>query len=85
MFPRTKTSRPDSLTSISPAAALHEAGITGSVVSWLDDSAGVRLMNSWTLSRQLCVWKIAEGVARHVPRAAAQLVKEGAARDVPRL
>jgi hypothetical protein len=62
--------------------ALHEAGITGAVVSWLADAGAGRAMNSWTLSRQLCVWQIAEGVARHVRPAAAQLVKEGAAREV---
>ena len=83
-FPRTKSARPDALHAISPAAALHEAGITGAVVSWLDSPTGGagRTMDSWTLSRQLCVWKIAEGVSRHVRAAATQLVKEGAASKV---
>ena len=82
-FPRTKSARPDSQRVLSPAVALHEAGVTGAVVSWLSDSGGAgRVMDSWTPSRRLCVWQIAEGLARHVRPAAAQLVKEGAAREV---
>lgn len=39
-------------------------------------------MDSWTPSRQLCVWQIAEGLSRHVPIAAVELVNNGAAEAV---
>ena len=49
---------------------------TGAVVSWLnpDSATGTRCIQSWSASRQLCVWQVAEGLARHVKQAA-QAVK----------
>lgn len=95
-FPRTKAAhsirdaggtrtdvldpRSDSTNVHSPAFALHAAGVTASVVTWIRPGPdGKRAMDTWTPGRQICVWQIAEGLARHVPAASYQLVESKAA------
>ena len=82
-FPRTKQRRPDAIEDRdSPALALHRAGITAAAVGWLVGGARGREMRKWTPYRQLCAWRVAEGLARHVRPAAVKLVEGGVAVEV---
>ena len=62
------------------AAALHEAGLTRLVCGWLaPEASGSQRMEAWSTAHQMASWAIAEGLARHVPAAAAELMTAGVA------
>ena len=78
-FPRTKGVkgvRADSMSMHSPAHALHAAGVTDTVAGLIKAGPDKkRAMDSWTPSRQICVWQVVEGLARHVPQASLLFVE----------
>ena len=78
------TGRSDAIDSTSPAAALHKAGITHAVCQWIRSPTDgtQREIDKFTFSKQLCVWQVVEGLARHVPAAAELLVHQGVAEAV---
>jgi len=87
VFPRSKAKssnanlvlngRSDALESNSPATELHEAGMTRDLVNWITVPSGEqeRIIDKWTGAKQLCVWEVVEGLARHVRAASSILVE----------
>ena len=81
-FPRQKGNRPDSLRAGGMATLLHEADATRMLTQWFEPletrHAGAHKQLrfcTWSPLRQLSVWRIAEGLARHVPLACSMLVQ----------
>ena len=82
VFPRQKGNRPDSLRAGGMATLLHEADATRMLTQWFEPletrHAGAPKQLrfcTWSPLRQLSVWRIAEGLARHVPLSCSMLVQ----------
>ena len=82
VFPRQKGNRPDSLRAGGMATLLHEADATRMLTQWFEPletrHAGAHKQLrfcTWSPLRQLSVWRIAEGLARHVPLSCSMLVQ----------
>ena len=89
VFPRQKGNRPDSLRAGGMATLLHEADATRMLTQWFEfletrHSGAHRQLRfgTWSPLRQLSVWRIAEGLARHVPLSCTVLVQAGVSEAV---